>query len=149
MKIPSNALVFVADGRKALVLRNAGDDMFPNLKTEWVVVDQANPSTTAQGADRPGRVSHQGRRSSVEQTDWHTQEETAFAIRAAAGLEDLVRDLKTRQIIIVAPPRTLSVLRRNLGSDTSEKVIAELAQDLVNHSVSEIETHVGRAKIAS
>lgn len=149
MKIPSNALVLVADGRKALILRNAGDDMFPNLKTEWAVVDQTNPSTSTQGSDRPGRVSFQGQRSSFEQTDWHAQEETAFATHAAAALEDLVRDAKARQVVIVAPPRTLAVLRRNLGNETSQKLIAELAQDLVNHSVGDIEEHLGKAKIAS
>jgi len=34
LKIPHNAFVFVGDGRKALFLRNEGDEKFPNLKTE-------------------------------------------------------------------------------------------------------------------
>ena len=34
LKIPHNALIFVGDGRKALFLRNDGDEEFPNLKTE-------------------------------------------------------------------------------------------------------------------
>ena len=32
LKIPHNAFVFVGDGRKALFLRNDGDEKFPNLK---------------------------------------------------------------------------------------------------------------------
>jgi protein required for attachment to host cells len=32
--IPHDALVFVGDGRKALLLRNTGDKKFPNLITE-------------------------------------------------------------------------------------------------------------------
>ena len=32
--IPHNAMVFVGDGRKALFLRNDGDEKFPNLRTE-------------------------------------------------------------------------------------------------------------------
>lgn len=148
MKIPANALILVADGRKAIILRNAGDEKFPNLKTEWTV-EEPHPLTAAQGSDRPGRVYVQGRKSSVEQTDWHSEEETAFAKKAAAELERFVRDAKAHHVVIVAPPRTLAVLRRNLGSDTLQKVIGELTQDLVKFPVSEIEAHLGRAKAAS
>ena len=45
LKIPHDALIFVGDGRKALFLRNAGDEKFPNLKTERVFVDD-NPSNS-------------------------------------------------------------------------------------------------------
>jgi hypothetical protein len=48
--IPHDALIFVGDGRKALFLRNDGDEKFPA------------------GAHR---------RSSVDQTDWHHLEGTA------------------------------------------------------------------------
>jgi protein required for attachment to host cells len=70
LKIPHNALVFVGDGRKALFLRNDGDAIAPNLRTEKVFED-ANPSTHDQGSDRPGRVSEAalpGRRSAVDPT---------------------------------------------------------------------------------
>jgi protein required for attachment to host cells len=148
MKIPPNALILVADGRKAIILRNAGDEKFPNLKSELSVADE-NPSTAAQGSDRPGRVNYQDRRSSVGQTDWHAEEEAAFAKRVALMLDGIVREKQTRHVIIVAPPRTLSVLRRNLNEDSASKVIAELAQDLVNHTVGDIETHLDRAKAVS
>ena len=71
--IPHGAVVFVGDGRKALFLRNAGDEKFPNLTTERVFNDE-NPPTRVQGTDRPGRAFRRAganRRSSVETTDWH------------------------------------------------------------------------------
>jgi protein required for attachment to host cells len=148
MKIPANVLVLVADGRKAMILRNVGDAVFPNLKIEWAVMDQ-NPSTAEQGSDRPGRVNFQGRRSGVDQTDWHNQEESAFASRTAAAFDELVRDLKATHVVVVAPPRTLSILRRSFSSQTSAKVIGEVTQDLVNFPIGEIETHLARARIAS
>jgi protein required for attachment to host cells len=55
LDIPHDAFIFVGDGRKALFLRNTGDERFPNLKTERVFVDK-NPPTHEQGADRPGRA---------------------------------------------------------------------------------------------
>ena len=53
LKIPHNAFVFVGDGRKALFLRNEGDEMYPNLKMERVFQD-VNPPTHEQGSERPG-----------------------------------------------------------------------------------------------
>ncbi|MGA8990536.1 MAG: host attachment protein, partial [Rhodoplanes sp.] len=44
LNIPHDAFVFVGDGRKALFLRNEGDEKFLNLKTERVLRDQ-NPPT--------------------------------------------------------------------------------------------------------
>ena len=55
LKIPHNAFVFVGDGRKALFLRNDGDEKFPNLRTEKVFEDE-NPPTHEQGSERPGHV---------------------------------------------------------------------------------------------
>lgn len=43
LKIPHGALVFVGDGRKALFLCNDGDEKFPNLRTETVLLDD-NPT---------------------------------------------------------------------------------------------------------
>ena len=55
ISIPRDAFVFVGDGRKALFLRNDGDDKFPHLKTERVMFGE-NPPTRAQGTDEPGRT---------------------------------------------------------------------------------------------
>jgi protein required for attachment to host cells len=148
MNIPAHALILVADGRKAMIFRNDGDAKSLNLKRLWVVVDQ-NPPNSLQGTDRPGRVNFQNRRSSVEQTDWHDAEEAAFARRAAQALEDIVRADRARHVVIVAPPRTLAVLRGNLRDEALDKVIAELPRDLVNIPVAEIENWLGRAEHAS
>jgi len=55
LNIPHRAIIFLGDGRKALFLRNDGDEKFPNLKTEQVFVDH-NPPSHEQGTDKPGRL---------------------------------------------------------------------------------------------
>jgi len=142
--IPHNALVFVSDGQRALFLRNAGDEKFPNLKTEQIFSED-NPPTHEQGTDRPGRSVESGgthRRSSIEPTDWHEIEKERFADRVAAVLEKLVRDQNTKQIVVVAPPRTLAELRHVFHADVKKRIIAEIAKDLTNHPVWEIEKHI-------
>jgi protein required for attachment to host cells len=76
VEIPHDGLVFVGDGRKALFLRNTGDETFPDLKTERVFVDD-NPPTREQGSDRPGTAfgcAGTSRRASMDNTDWHDLE---------------------------------------------------------------------------
>jgi protein required for attachment to host cells len=89
-RMPHDALVLVSDGRKALFLRNHGDEKFPNLRVERVFADK-NPPTHEQGTDRPGRAfsSVGDRRSSMEATDWHDLEEHRFAREVAAAIEKL------------------------------------------------------------
>lgn len=143
-KIPRDALVFVGDGRKALFLRNAGDAISPNLKTEKVFED-TNPMTHEQGSDRPGRVieaSLPGRRSAVEQTDWHDIEEHRFAQTVAAAMEHMVRTSKTKVLIVVAPPKTLADLRTAFHPEIKACIVAEIDNDLTKHSVAEIEKHL-------
>jgi protein required for attachment to host cells len=143
IKIPHNAFVFVGDGRKALFLRNDGDEKFPNLRTEQVFVDE-NPATHAQGADRPGRsfASSGTRRSGVDQTDWHDLEEHRFAREVAAVLEKVVRERNIEALVIVAPPRTLADLRAAFHADVKKRIIAEVDKDLTKHPLYEIEKHL-------
>lgn len=142
--IPRDALVFVGDGRKALFLRNVGDEKFPNLATEKVFTDD-NPPTREQGSDRPGRSFKSAgttRRSAVENADWHDIEEHRFARSVAAALEQLVRAQKIKAVIVAAPPRTLAELREAFHDDVKQRIIAEIDKDLTKHPVWEIEKHL-------
>jgi protein required for attachment to host cells len=143
LKIPHHALVFVGDGRKALFLRNDGDEKFPNLKTEQVFEDE-NPSSHDQGTDRPGHLGKgsQGRRSAVEPTDWHELEEHQFARKVAAALEQVVRADKVKALVVVAPPKTLADLRNAFHADVKARIIAEINKDLTKEPVWEIEKHL-------
>ncbi len=149
INIPHDAIVFVGDGRKALFLRNAGDEKFPNLTTERVFVDQ-NPLTHEQGSERPGRLfagaSAKEQRSAIEPTDWHEIEEQRFARKVADAFEKLVRERKVRAAIIAAPPRTLAELRHVFHDDVKARIIAEVDKDFTKHPVDEIEKHLAGGK---
>jgi protein required for attachment to host cells len=144
LQIPHDAFVFVGDGRKALFLRNVGDEKFPNFKTERMFVDD-NPPTHEQGSDRPGRAFKRAGtnlRSGVEDTDWHDLEEHRFIRRVAAAMEQLVRERKIKALVVVAPPRTLADLRHAFHADVKDRIIAEINKDLTRHPVREIEKHL-------
>ena len=140
LRIPHDAWVFVGDGRKALFLRNEGDERFPNLKVEIVLEDEI-PPTRELGTDRPGRAfaGVGARRAGMDQTDWHELEERDFARQAAQALENVVRARKAKSLIVVAPPRTLAELRQAWHNDVRQAVIAEIDKDLTGHPVDRIE----------
>src|SRR5882724_5104373 len=112
MRIRAGDWVVVCDGAKALILENAGDAKFPNLKTRETYA-QPDPKTHEQGTDAPGRsISSVGSaRSAVEQTDWHDLAEQRFLHDLAQRLDAAVTAGETKSLIMIAPPRALGVLR--------------------------------------
>ena len=132
--------VVVCDGCKALILENAGDTKFPNLKT-IEHFEQKALATHEMGTDAPGR-SHSSLghgRSSVEQTDWHDQAERAFLAQLVKHLEAALAGGKVKSLIVVAPPRALGVLRPAYSTALRAAVRAELDKDFVKLPVYQIE----------
>ncbi len=142
-KIRHGEWVVVCDGKKALLLQNAGDERFLNLKTREVL-DHPDPKTREIGTDEPGRsfssVGHG--RSAMEQADWHTQEEERFLHRLAGHLDAAVKAGQTKSLVIVAPPRALGILRPAYTHDLRKALQAEVDKDFVKMPVHEIEKHL-------
>ena len=146
--IPHDTFIFVGDGRKALFLRNEGDEKFAKFVTERVLVDEKNPRTHDQGTDEPGRGfarANTSRRSAMEPTDWHDIQKHRFAQKVAAALDRLVREGAVRALVIVAPPRTLVDLRKALDPTVRERVLLEINKDLTKLPVWQIEQHITSA----
>jgi len=135
--------VVVCDGKKALVLENVGDTKFLNLKTREVH-EQPDAKTHEQGTDKPGRSinSIDSRRSAMEQTDWHDQEEARFLQRLASHLDAEVNAGNAKSVIMVAPPRALGVLRQAYSQNLRNVLRAEIDKDFVKMPVYEIEKHL-------
>ena len=143
IRLPHRAVVFVGDGRKALFLLNEGDGLKPRLKVQQVFEDE-NPPTHEQGSDKPGRAlsGTEPSRSAMEQTDWHDIKKRRFARTVASALDRLLRELQTKRLVIVAPPRTLADLRRSFSPTVQKSIVAELAKDLTGLSVSDISQYL-------
>jgi protein required for attachment to host cells len=143
LKIRQGDWVIVCDGKKALVLENAGDEKFLNLKTREVF-DHPDKKTSELGTDAPGRsISSVGHgRSAVQQTDWHVQEEERFLQTLAGHLDAELKAGRTKSIVIVAPPRALGILRPAYSHDVRKALLTEIDKDLVAMPLHEIEKHL-------
>lgn len=143
IKIEQDDWVIVCDGAKALFLQNAGDSKFPNLQTREVM-EQEVPPTSELGTDKPGR-SHSSvgpGRSSVQQTDFHTQQEEEFLRSIMIKLDAAAQSGQMKSIIIVAPPRAIGVLRQHYTHALKQAVREEVQKDYVKMPVYEIEKHL-------
>lgn len=140
MKVGTGDWIVVCDGRKAFILENAGDKVFPNLKTKEAF-EHADLSTRALGTDAPGRT-HQsvGRGgSAVEQTDWHDEAERAFLVSLADRLDTAVTTGETKKLNIVASPRALGMIRQAYSPAVRKALQSELGKDLVKLPLDQIE----------
>ena len=152
MRVPHNSCVLVADGRKLLFFRNEGDGEFPNLQVEGKRIE-CNPDDKDQGTDQPGRTFSSGgspraatavsaganNRSAYEETDFHQLQEDRFAAEAAEMLKEKALRDDFDSLIVVAPPRTLGEMRRHYHKEVEKRLAGEIAKDLTNMPVAEIE----------
>ncbi|WP_226621357.1 host attachment protein [Alloyangia pacifica] len=132
--------VLVADGEKALFLRNDVDEQDPDLNVVRIET-QENPSDREQSANRPGRMHDggPGQKSAVEDTDWHELAKERFADELAEILYKQAHKGRFERIVLVAPPATLGELRGKLHKEVADKVVAELDKTLTNHPLDKIE----------
>lgn len=123
LKLPHDGMAVVSDGRKALFLKNQGDDLYPNLQVEQVL----------QAPDEP--PAH-------EKPDQHDQAERRFATDIADAINLVGAQANVKGIVVAAPPRTLAQLRAHFSDAVKQKILAEVNKDLTNHPVYEIEQHL-------
>ena len=140
VKLTEGAWVVVCDGAKALILENAGDAKFPNLRTREVL-EEPHAATREQGTDAPGRahasVGTAG--SAVEQTDWHDQAERQFLEKLAGRIDAAVTAGDVKSLIVIASPRALGMIRKAYSQQVRGVLQDEISKDLVKMPVYEIE----------
>jgi len=141
MPLPHQALVLVTDGRKSLFLRNHGDEKQIDLRTESH--DQREdrkdreiktdaPGSIGQSAGYSGRVAY-------DEPDYHQQDEDRW-------VKDVAEDLRARALrndfealAIIAPPKALGVLRKELHKEVEKRVVVTLNKEMTDRPIPQIE----------
>ncbi len=138
--------VVVCDGAKALVLENAGDAKFPNLKTVrstsrriWRPMSSA-PTSRAAPIVRPGTAPQ------CRRADRLARPGRAGLPRGLAQApRRRGRRRQGKSLILVAPPRALGMIRPAYSHALRAAVRTEVDKDLVKLPVHEIEKHLTAA----
>ena len=144
-KLKQGTWVLIADGEKALFLRNRTDGEDPFLEV-FREEEQDNPPNREQAANRPGRFNDgpSVHRSAVDDTDWHQLAKDRFAQDLADILYRKAHAGEFDSIVLVASPKVLGELRDELHEVVTKKVIGEVAKTLTNHPIDEVEKIVAQ-----
>lgn len=135
-----DALVLVGDGEKALFFRNIGNVWTPTLEVERVL-EPENSRTRDPVSDRSGRsVTGIGvPRRAMDETNWCQLGEERFTAEIANALYRLAHTHQFTELVVVAPPRVLGMLRNAFHKEVAERITAEVPKELTSHAVAEIE----------
>ena len=148
MPLPHNALVLVADGRKMLFFRNRGDENQIDLRTEShdKREDRYNreiktdaPGTTSHSAGAAGRGIGALGRPTMEETDFHQQEEDRWIKEAAEELKKRALRNDFDALAIVAPPKALGLLKKRLHKEVEKRIVCAVNKEMSGRPIPDIE----------
>lgn len=136
--------VIVVDSAKARVLHSTGKT---SALVEYEILEhpEGRMHTRDLTSDLPGRDSNRtglGKHRLDSSSDPKQQESIEFAKKLAANLESLITHKQVDQLMIVAAPGFLGVLRELLPRSVASVVTFELDKNLTHHKPDEIRTHL-------
>ena len=145
MPLPNNALVLVADGRKVLFFRNHGDESQIDLRTE-AHDEREDRKDREIKTDSPGNApvlkasgGAETHRPAYSETDFHQQEEDRWIKDAADELKKRALRNDFEALAIVAPPKALGVLRKELHKEVEKRIVCTVNKEMSGRPIPDIE----------
>ena len=145
-QIPHHAWILIADGGRAIIVRNDGQPRKPKLALVRQI-DLDNPPTREHGTDKPGRTNASVgiRRSSIEPTDYHQQAEDRLMRDVADALAEDLRRQSFSQLIVAAAPEALGAFRKAMSGELQKAVIAEVPKDFTKVNLPDLGPAIDKA----
>ena len=122
MRIPHNAHVAIADGKRFIVMRNVGQIFDPKL--ELIAEPDLDEDNYSAGVDHQDEANQ---RKGGSHTNLH---DLARAASAAQWLNRKALANEIDELVVVADPRTLGEMRRHYHKVLQDKIVAELPKEL-------------------
>lgn len=145
MLVRHGAYVLAVDGGRMQLLRNRGRPHTIDLE---MVAERnlKNPRTHVLSEPQPGRSfqSSGTGRSAYDGTDTHQMREDAFC--EAALDEALSAASEAGELVLIAPPRVMGLLRRQVRRRQQRLAIREIVKDLAALAPKEIASHLNEHK---
>lgn len=142
MNLPHNGLVLVADGRKALFLRNEGNARRIELRTashrEREDRKNSDIKTAPSGqSPAPGGTGLAG--GTMGEPDFHQQEEDRFARELAEEINGMALAGQFEALAVVAPARTMGELRPLWHQEVADRIVGEHVKEMTRRPLQDIE----------
>jgi protein required for attachment to host cells len=123
--IPEGALIVVADGGKAILLRNVGK------QGEFVLEEERRLTLKNFVEDGPSGAG-------LEERSPHETGEATFTKQLARMLDNLFNQNYFDAVVLIADPQTLGQLRDAVHKNVGKAIVFTLSRDYTNHSIKEI-----------
>ncbi|WP_128253976.1 host attachment family protein [Falsirhodobacter deserti] len=139
-RLTNGTWVVVADGEKALFMRNEGDGQYPVLRVRRLEIHD-NPPDREQGTDKAGLMGNGrgGTGGAAGETTFHQLEKERFAQDLAQILYKQAHKGKFDRLVLVAAPQTLGAIRPELHKEVQDRIVAEIPKSLTSMPVDQIE----------
>ena len=135
MKVPRRALVALANGERFVLMRNVGEVFEPRLERIGELdLELTNFAAGARHQDPAGQ------RSGSTDID-----ELAHGAAIAEWLNDKALKGDLEQVVVAADPKTLGQIRRHCHRQVENRIVGEVAKDLLNSPMPEIEQALAAA----
>jgi protein required for attachment to host cells len=134
MKVPHKALVVLADGERFLLMRNVGQPFEPKLER----VSDLDLELTNFSAG----VRHQD---PVERNGSTELDELAHGAAIAEWLNNKTLNGEAEPLVIAADPKTLGQIRQHCHKELHNRIVGEVAKDLINQPMEAIERALAAA----
>ena len=118
-----NALVVVADGHQAVLLRNVAKYGIELKEQERI---------------GPAHLQDESQGRQPEETTPRDEDEATFAKQLTERLNRMVLQNKVDELAVIADPSTLGVMRKNYHKMLEQKLVKELPKTLTSASAEEI-----------
>lgn len=135
MKVPRLALVALANGHRFVLMRNVGEVFEPRLERVGELDLELTNFTAGVRHQDPA-----GQRNGSTDID-----ELAHGAAIARWLNNKALKGRLGPVIIAADPKTLGQIRQHCHDEVRDRIVGELAKDLTNSPVSDIERTLAAA----
>lgn len=137
--------IVIADGSRAKVLEIDGAKSEFNAIDDMAVAMDLPPNRELQ-SDRPGRSfesANSTRHALEDRVDPHRELKRTLAKTIVDNLSHALNERRFDRLVLIAPPTMLGDVRDALTPQLREKVVAELAKDLVKIPLKDLPGHFG------
>ena len=135
MKVPRRALVALANGERFVLMRTVGEVFEPRLERIGELdLELTNFAAGARHQDPAGQ------RSGSTDID-----ELAHGAAIAEWLNEKALKGRLGQLVVAADPKTLGQIRQHCHKEVRSRIVGEVAKDLINSPVPEIERALAAA----
>ena len=134
MKVPHKALVALANGERFVMMRNVGQPFEPKLeKVDEIDLELTNFSAGVRNQDPVQR----GGSTEID--------ELAHGAAIAHWLNRKTLNGDGGPLVIAADPKTLGQIRQHCHKELQNRIVGEVAKDLINQPVESIERALAMA----